>query len=552
MLRKQLESLPATLPQTYERVLLNIDENYSQYALKMLQWLTYSNRPLSLLELAEVVAIDEDENPRFDPERRFPEPEEILLICSSLVTATEEEGHVSDADVLDDDVLDDDVLDDDVLNNDVSDDDVSDGSRQRRRMRIVKVKLAHFSVKEYLISSQIMDGAARKFSIREIHANVRIARDCLSYMLYYTEDITKAASHEEDGFWSTFPLARYAVESWMEHARASGKINEESMVRLIMELFTSDGSDYSSSCLGIDLGYSGGESDAPLYYASEKDLLGVARYLITMGADVNAPSGWHGNALCVASVFGNTEIVKLLLGAGADPNSSKPGWSLGSALYQATSFGYDAIVRLLLDAVAKAGLEEGAMYDSALHFAASMGNVSIVDMLISSGVDVNINAGVPSSGDNYALGVAARLGYDKVAKMLVEAGANPDSIIAALHVASRGGHEEIVSLLLGTGANPNQSWNLASPLREAVQSIYATTVKILLDAGADVHSGGSWDKNSFSRISSTHGFLARLRERRTVPDLLSAAGVEIIGAEELIKPTEKRVRFYAQAESDED
>ena len=560
MLRKQLKSLPATLPQTYERILLNIGEDYSQYALKMLQWLTYSKRPLSLLQLAEVIAIDEDENPRFDPERRFPEPEDILLICSSLVTATEEEVDVPldpsflpNADVLElygPEIVALVALADEALADDASADDVSDDdSRQRRRMRVFMVKLAHFSVKEYLVSSQIIEGEAGKYSVQELDSNVRIARDCLSYISYFTEDIPKPPIHELNAFESMYPLIQYAATEWQDHARVGGQINEESMVDSIMELFTSEGTAYSS----WGLAYSNVEElESPLYDASEKDLLGVARRLITMGVDINALSGYRGNALSVASSSGKIEMVKLLLGLGADPNSPQHDWTSGSAIYQASESGYDAIIRLLLDAGAKVGPEPDTLYGSALHVAASLWNHNIVAMLISSGVDVNMNVGEPFSEDNYALGVAARLGHDKTTKLLVEAGANPDSIIAALHVASRRGHKKIVSLLLGTGANPNQSWDLASPLREAVQNSHVTTVKILLDAGTDVNLGGSWDKNSFGRYPSTNGFLTSPEERRTVLDLLAAAGAEVIGAEELIKPTEKRVRFYAQVESGED
>ena len=424
MLRKQLKSLPATLPQTYERILLSIGQDYSQYALKLLQWLTYSKQPLSLLQLAEVVAIDEDEDPRFDPERRFPEPEDIFLICSSLVTATEEED------------------------------------------RGKVVKLAHFSVKEYLVSSQITIGEARNYSIQEIDANVRIARDCLSYILYITEDICKAASHNNRSLRSTFPLAQYAADAWAQHARVGGQVNEESMINLIMELFTSDGNAYSSSgpilfrCHGNDI---------PLCYASIIGLLGVAGRLITMGVDVNAPSGHYGNALCTASAFGNIEIVKLLLGAGADPNSLKYGWKIGSALYQASDFGYDAIVRLLLDAGAKAGLERHTMYGSALHVAASKGNVNLVEMLISSGMDMNLIVGSFSTSPKHAIANAARRGHIETVRLLLEAGANLESKVLALCYASGAGRNETVKLLLGAGANIDHSWGRMFPLGQAVQ-----------------------------------------------------------------------------------
>ena len=502
MLRKQLRSLPVTLPQTYERILMNIEESYSQYVLKMLQWLTYSRDPLSLLQLAEVVAIDEDEDPRFNPERRFPEPEDILLMCSSLVTATEE--------------------------------DVGIGSSIHQKK---EVKLAHFSVKEYLVSSQIMNGEARKYSIQEVDANIRIARDCLSYVLYFTDDIPRP-SYNLDQFWSKFPLARYAALKWQDHARVGGEVNEESMMELIMKLFKSEGNALSSWCISSwCFGFR--EEHLPLYYASQFDLLGVARRLITMGVDVNASSGYHGTALAVASAYGNTEVVKLLLETGADPNSLKHAWRRGSAVYWASYHGHGPIVRLLLDAGAKVELEEHAAYVSALHAAASEGHASIVTMLISSGMDVNSNAGKPLDFKNIALGLASMRGRGKSAKLLIEAGADPDSKNVALHLASRHGHDEVVKLLLGVGVNINQGWQLASPLREAVNYVHRTTVKILLDAGADVNVGGGWNENSVN----TWIYRRHRLEMAEVLKLLVDAGAEITSMEEIMKKLKDKMEL---------
>lgn len=504
MLRKQLKSLPATLQQTYERILLNIGQDYSQYALKLLQWLTYSKQLLSLWELAEVVAIDEDEDPRFDPERRFPEPEDILWICSSLLTATEEE-------------------DDDVW---------EDYPRQRERVKVVKVKLAHFSVKEYLISSQIMEGAARTYTIREVDANICIARDCLSYMLYFTDDIPKPASHEKDKFWSNFPLTQYAVARWVEHARAGGQINEGPMMELIMELFTSGGNAFSSWCIGEFYQYD--DSEMPLYYASKKGLLGVARRLITMGVDVNANSGLDGNALLGASEAGQTEIVKLLLEKGADPNPSKDGWNSGSATYWAAQNGHGATLRLLIDAGGTLRLRESySSFLSELHAAASTEGANIVAMLISTGMDVNLRGGNPLHHGSTALSQAAFNGRVGAVRVLLEAGADNDSKNAALHTASNWGHSEVVRILLRAGVDPNQGWRMASPLREAVTKGQPKILKILLDGGADVNLGGSWNDVTFDSWVS-------LWQRQKMLALLVNAGAEITDSEGMLKRNRKR------------
>ncbi|KAG4429187.1 hypothetical protein IFR05_015330 [Cadophora sp. M221] len=76
-LRKALKSLPKTLDDTYVRILLRIDEDYSQDAFRILQWLIYSARPLHIEEMVEVIAIDSEQS-QFDPENRLPDPRVLV------------------------------------------------------------------------------------------------------------------------------------------------------------------------------------------------------------------------------------------------------------------------------------------------------------------------------------------------------------------------------------------------------------------------------------------------------------------------------------------
>jgi hypothetical protein len=63
-LRKQLKSMPETSDDTYSRILDNIDQRYLQDTLKILQWRAYSAQPLQIEEVAEVIALDIDGDPR--------------------------------------------------------------------------------------------------------------------------------------------------------------------------------------------------------------------------------------------------------------------------------------------------------------------------------------------------------------------------------------------------------------------------------------------------------------------------------------------------------
>ena len=48
---------------------------------------------MSLREFAEAVAIDIEDSPRFDAERRLMDPQDVFAICSSLVTVTPKSGN---------------------------------------------------------------------------------------------------------------------------------------------------------------------------------------------------------------------------------------------------------------------------------------------------------------------------------------------------------------------------------------------------------------------------------------------------------------------------
>jgi len=87
-LREAMADLPNTLDGTYDRILCAIDKEYSHDAFRILQWLVYSARPLRIEEVVDVIAVDINDDPRFDLDRRLPDPRDILTICSSLVTTT--------------------------------------------------------------------------------------------------------------------------------------------------------------------------------------------------------------------------------------------------------------------------------------------------------------------------------------------------------------------------------------------------------------------------------------------------------------------------------
>ncbi len=173
--------MPKTLDKTYERILLNIDEEYQPFAIAGLNWLAFSNRPLSVSELAEAAVIHPGSSVPFDPEERLSNPgNDILEILGSLVSiSSASDGIPDDSSISSDDTFE---YSDDTSNN-ASNDASEDSSNSKLRGK--KISLAHFSVKEYLISGRLQDSPVSVFGINNLVANQLIAKSCLFYIFHY-------------------------------------------------------------------------------------------------------------------------------------------------------------------------------------------------------------------------------------------------------------------------------------------------------------------------------------------------------------------------------
>lgn len=189
-LRQTLDSLPTTLDGTYDRILCNIDPMFKRETLQILQWLASSLRPLTVEEVAELVAFDVDGEPKFDAANRLADVEEILDLCSSLTICTMPDSAESDD-----------------TNRDL------EGSTTISEAGGPIIRLAHFSVKEYLLSSRIRQGPAAFFSVDEQASHLRIAQTCLSCLLLYED----GQSTDTKAFATEYPIADYAAEHWLSH-----------------------------------------------------------------------------------------------------------------------------------------------------------------------------------------------------------------------------------------------------------------------------------------------------------------------------------------------
>ncbi|KAJ6086074.1 NACHT nucleoside triphosphatase, partial [Penicillium sp. IBT 16267x] len=443
-MEEALVSLPRTLNETYQRMIMGIPTERKNDAIRLLQFLVHSKEPLKLAEAKEVIATPiENGSQGFNIKRRLFCETDILGYCPGLVTvfhATETELH-----------------------------------------------LAHFSVKEYLLGEN-------EFTIPM--ASISITRTCLTYL-------TDINSSESD-IKRDFPLARYAAKTWTGHA-ALAQASEE-IVRATVTFLEREATFQRWARL-YQADRTWNEEPGPargsrLYYASFDGLVAPAKELIAKGMDVNAQGGEYANALQAASYRGYQEIVTLLLDKGADVNAE--GGDYGSALQAASSEGHQEIVTLILDKGADVNAK-GGRYGNALQAASVKGYQEIVTLLLDKGADVNAEGGdygnalYAASSEGHQEIVTLIL--DKGADVSAKGGRYGN----ALQAASYRGYQEIVTLLLDKGADVNaRGGRHGSALQAASYAGHQEIVTLLLDKGADVNAKGGLDGNAL-RAASLEG-----------------------------------------------
>ncbi|OAL53544.1 fibronectin type 3 and ankyrin repeat domain protein 1, partial [Pyrenochaeta sp. DS3sAY3a] len=351
-LRKALATLPQTLDQTYDRILTAISEEDREYAMRILQWLTFSLRPMSVDEISEVVAIDVARDPAFDRDEVLEDPLEALSICSSLVTIST-----------------------------IQPKEESDSAQQI-------LTLAHYSVKEYLVSDRIKQGPATRFNINESQCHGFMMDGCLKYLLHLQQPLSEEAIQ-------TSTLARYAAEFWSSHLRQTGE-DMQRLSQAAMSLMSTENPAYLTWIQLYDLDHlntvvkllldqgakvdtQGGRYDNALHAASAKGHNEVVQTLLKAGADIYAPATYIGNALYAASCGGHELIIKMLLENDVDVNAQ--GGTYGSALQAAVAHSHQAITQLLLDYGANVN-QQGGQYGNALNAAISRGNMAIIELLL--------------------------------------------------------------------------------------------------------------------------------------------------------------------------
>ena len=384
--RRTLEELPESLDETYARILKEIKTPNREYACRLLQCLVAAIRPLHVEELAEVLAIDfNDEGvPKLNPRWRWEDQEQALLSsCSSLIT-------------------------------------IVDAGESR------VVQFSHSSVKEYLTSQRL---ATRIEDVSRYHillepAHTILAQACVTILLQSDNRVVNV------GIDNHSPLAPYAARHWVSHAQfecVSSCIKgmeylfdrDRPHFRSWLRLFDVDTKPGASSIFHMFISFDEPEA-GPLYYAALCGFHDVAKQIIDKyPQDVDARGGYYVTPLVAALAGRYFKTARLLYDHGADPNVRC--YDERTPLHAAVQSGHSVMVRTLIEYNADVNAQNRIGW-TPLHIASCLvqPNIDVVQLLLEHGVNVNARAKDGST----ALHEASAYGTPEVVRLLLEHGAN--------------------------------------------------------------------------------------------------------------------------------
>ncbi len=252
--------------------------------------------------------------------------------------------------------------------------------------------------------------------------------------------------------------------------------------------------DNNNRCINYD------NNSSLLMIACCNDSTELAKLLLDKGADPDAVNANGWTALMYASIVGNVRLVNMLLTHSATPEITNV--HNETALSCASLVGNTNVVQQILNEAARI---PNTKISIALFNAARKNHLETVKTILQSqNYDTSSITQVTTFDDKLALTtplyIASKKGHLKIVEELLKANADPntkcyrkdkeyyyhnEATVTPLYAATKRGHKSIVETLLFAHADPNGGTSAIKPLIRASYEGHTQIVKLLLKAGAN-------------------------------------------------------------------
>ncbi|KAF3933962.1 Delta-latroinsectotoxin [Dactylella cylindrospora] len=239
--------------------------------------------------------------------------------------------------------------------------------------------------------------------------------------------------------------------------------------------------------------YEPGGDDTPLHVAARVGNEIAVQYFISKGIPVDIQNDQWYPPLNEAATWGRTNIVQLLLDAGASPTRNDR--ILVFPIHVAAALNYAEIVRILVEADPKTASEARVWGWTPLHEAALRGNRESVEILLEAGADWRLQNGQGRRVNSAVLIIEG--GHGNLIPALMKYGFSLKGPLSSsnfngggpLHVAAFQGNEDLVRHILELGGKELVLELDAfenTPLHNAVIANSLPIVRLLVESGANV------------------------------------------------------------------
>lgn len=436
-LRQAINSLPKKLDETYDQAMQRIasqDEYQCELAYRILYWVSYSMRPLTVLEMQHALAVEPGDE---DLDRDgFYDEELIVSVCAGLVTMDEKHD---------------------------------------------KIWLVHYTAQTYLERIR-----TEKFPT----ARQDIARTCLTY-LTFRPFIRSSYMPFGRRIVSRYAFMSYAVEYWAIHVRDLMDDEIKDLIQALLDnkagLIVLQYYFYSSAYTSPTLANPEMNFEN-LHLVAFYGLENVLEDVLVQTSDVNATTSLGRTPLHFAAGRGHLQIVYRLLKAGAKVEGKQSRVLYApTPLHYAVQSGHTPVIRALIEAGADCN---SLACDGQLprHKAA----FTTIRLLVTNGERIELNrlSGTP-------LHTAAEMGDGQTVRLLLAHGARVSARSernrTPLHHSSLANDAGVAKILLEGGADVSAADSDGNtPLHVAVDARKIEVVRVLMQYNADIYAENAW------------------------------------------------------------